>query len=321
MTGVAPDSVLLRNKDIADALREEIARKSAENRRRLQENQRLQTELRRVNTEGAIADRLHHAHIAGRPSSDSCTPHSDLQRGIAEAEERSRQATKDAENLMQRLFAEADREALEAEVCKMRALVEGTGAAFLHSLSAEFATESRSRESLSPGFDNDDSLNCSGFSRNDSFEMLGTIEEVEKSTEKKQLQRRITTLNRELNGLQNIAIGSQSSCTGAEDKRRKRKLQQVDAIAASLHEELRRQGSSGLSGTSTPGSMISDRWRRERMPSETISGVSPITLPSNLPSGPPSVGSQGKASVIRARKHNEAIRQLSQRFALRAAVR
>jgi|Transcript_81054 hypothetical protein len=314
----ALDSTALKNKSIVEALREEIARKAAENRRRLKENQKLQTELRRVNTECAIADHLHQTRIAGRPSSDSCPVQSDLPSSIAEAEEKSRRAVAEVENLKQRLFEETDREALEAEVCNMRTLVEEMGDSLLKCLATEFVTESQLCVPPSPTRGNDDSLNCSGFSRSDSFEMLETIEEVEKSTEKKHLQNRITTLSRELNGLLHATIASQSSSTAVEDRRRKRQLQQADALAASLHEELRRQG--GLSGASTPGSMISERFRRDRVPSEAFAGFSPVTVPSTLPSGPPSASSQGKASVIRARRQNEAIRKLSQRFALRAAV-
>merc|ERR1712146_97774 len=106
--------------------------------------------------------------------------------------------------------------------------------------------------------------------------------------------------------------------TTAADRRRQRRLQQADRFAAGLHQELQRHGGSGVT---SPRSLAGSSTREAF---GAVSNISPLTQRSSLPSGPvtPSAASSvGKASAARIKQLDKGIRQLSQRFAMRASLR
>lgn len=341
-------------KDPTAELRERVAEKAAENRRLLQENQRLQGELRRANAQAAIADRLHSAKMEGRgrvsesaraaglaegfswntsPASlgsptaaqSDCTGTAlapaelygslgDLQRHIADAEAAGKQAAEEVEALRHRLCLDDELDAMRNEVDKMRKLVDEQ---------APMADDELVRlSSVLPQDAQDDEKDDSlivpreALKSDSSFEMLSTLGEMERADAKKVLQSRLVSLSRELRSLQASANGRYDPSGAIQaDRRRQRRLQQADTLATGMHQELRRHASSGMT---SPRSFISGT-------SDAVSNISPVTQRSMLsgPSGTPSiVSSAGKAfDAVRVQRLDRGIQQFSRRFALRAGTR
>jgi hypothetical protein len=313
--------------DHLEDLRKQIKQTAANNRRLTLENQRLQAELRRANAHDAIADQLHQAHVAAhrpretsppQPSADEgCSAVADLQRSLAEAEAASRKAAMEVEDLRLLLCSDEDMGMLRSEVGRMREITERPDQAPMadelllrpHSETIETVDQSDQKANVH-------SAVRENLKSDSSFEMLATIAEADISEEKKALQMRLAELSREL---RTLLADQRSSAALSMDKRRSRRLQQADAIAAGLHHELRRRGNSGAS---SPRSLRSDLSLRG--PSDIAAGNSPLTQRSSLPSslqGTPSVlSSTSKASTARAQKLDRGIQQLSRRFAMRAAA-
>merc|ERR1712098_213486 len=92
-----------------------------------------------------------------------------------------------------------------------------------------------------------------------SFEMLSTAGEVARAEMKQALKLRVATLTRELRSLQaaDHLNAPATAASAVADRRRQRRLQQADTLAAGLHRELRRHAGSGVtSPQSLAGSSV-----------------------------------------------------------------
>jgi len=334
--------------EAAAELRARIAQKAAKNRQLRQENQKLQSELRRANSEAVIVERLHHAHIAGHgrtsapsragtaegfswntspasfgsntPEATMANQEDSLHLRLAEAEAAAERAADDVEALKACLCSDKELDSLKSEAIKIQVLVERQCKAS----PADLEVTDLSRLRLPEEADEDATEGDTSVIRSDcSFEMLSTVGEVARAETKKALEVRIAALSRELRSLEAAShLHAPAAATTVADRRRQRRLQQADTLAAGLHGELRRHAGSGVtSPQSRAGSSVREVFGG-------ASNISPHSLRSSLPSGPsgtvtPSyVSSAGKASTAsRISRLDKGIKEFSKRFTMRATLR
>lgn len=234
-----------------------------------------------------------------------------LRQQVTKAQAEAGKLAEEAEALRARVYPDSDLEALKHKVVNLQSLIGRHEKASLTDDELSRLSDTLPHGSADMQHDRKDDDSCTKVLKKEtSFEMLSTPEEMEQAEIKKALHDRLAALNREIRSLQ----GSASGCSTPADRHRQRRLQQAHALAAGMHQELRRSAGSGAMSP--------------RSTSDAASNISPVTqrsseAPSMISSVAPSMASSaGKAfGALRVQRLDRSIQQLSRRFALRAAAR
>jgi len=267
------------------------------------ENQRLRSELRRALAQETIAGTMH------------------LEFYEQEAP-RTASGPQDADNIM----SSEEYAALQHEAVLLRKLVEKRSAHVKAGTESKavLSTGTSTKAVLSTGTSMPslissevcETARSEGLLTEASFEMLSTLAEVELAEEKKILQQKVHTLQRQLRERTQLNLPVQTFHKSI-GRKEQRKLQQLDAIAAALHWELQRRAASTLI---TPRTCLEKPCAQDEAQEVAYPCASERTCQStakqlSLPSQR-SAASQLSRMELRMRQLDSQIKVLSRRFVL-----